>query len=183
MKKTYLLLTAVLFLLFSSCNDDNEKQEETPVNEYDGPSALSIKSVIYSSYNANDSLVSGVKWFPEVEYEESSLWCAGDDIEWFDATTNILMLNTRPPATYGDPPFYRQYLIVFLDDKQLIRFEIENPVSSAGAATIPYILNINGLFYIGKTPLWPQSEKDWKAIESEWNIFIEQLKKEGRYKE
>jgi hypothetical protein len=26
-------------------------------------------------------------------------------------------------------------------------------------------------------------EKNWKVIEPEWNIFIEQLKKEGRYRE
>ncbi|MDL2306384.1 hypothetical protein LJC72_13805 [Bacteroides sp. OttesenSCG-928-D19] len=185
MKKGNLLLTVIVFLLFLSCSNEDDKQLKA--------SALSIKSVYSISpktYTESSNMENEIAEF-------DSFWCAGNDIKWYNATTGELKFNITPPPIQGFPPYNYQYLVVFLDDKELIRFETVTSISSIATAHPCILDDIDGLgfYYICKGYPWnpkdgndssnsdAEREKNWKAIEPEWNIFIEQLKKEGRYKE
>ena len=236
MKKKDLLLMAVVFMLFSCCSDESDKYGKT--------SALYIKSVYSISQEADartyaeDSLVDPKERvdtgeeYNEYEIKPDSVWSTGDNIKWVNVTTGEIKFKVRPPMMRGFPNWFDQHLVVFLDDKELIRFETIFPGSSTATARpciteesegkvinkgctcgreydhIPgqsceTIWDYSGVvthFYISKGfPRWEgpnrpdwydegsffhsAREKNWKAIESEWNIFIEQLKKEGKYRE
>ena len=184
MKNKDLFLIILVFLLFSSCNDDNEKKDD----KYDKPSALYFMSVTDDGFNKNDGL-SGIEWLPE-EYEESSLWCTGDDIEWFDATTRTFKTNIELPYDVFQMPSSGKYLILYLDEKPLIRFEAITIVSSIETCSPSITTKFKNKqeylilkCYPPGDPICDKCEENWKAIEPEWNIFIEQLKKEGRYRE
>lgn len=166
------LFIVVCVLCLSSCSKGNITD-----------SALSIKS-IYNEVDAGSSNTEN-----EVK-RDTLLWCDGDNIKWYNIKTGELVLKTNPlymPAT--------DYLVVFLDDKELIRFELASLTSSGYTATPCLILALPGqsseeiCYFICKGyPRWSdiidaEREKNWKAIEPEWNIFIEQLKKEGKYRE
>jgi hypothetical protein len=160
----------------------------------------------------------------KVEYD-TVLWCHGNDIEWYNATTGELKLKNAPPPeslfSYISPNFFIS-LSIYLNDIQLLSFPYISPYSSAGAA-FPCIETVveDGFkwvgcqcgskerahvwgpncqiilekseyaagtirYFMGKSyPIWmadEEIEKKWKAIEPEWNIFINQLKKEGKYR-
>ena len=205
MKKKDFFIMLFLFLLFSACNGEND--------EIDRPSALTFKLVRY--FDLNDNLVNaenqwapnnqGVQWLPGVEYKEiDTLWCTGDDIEWYNASTGELKLNIRPKLIWGSPPLDYEYLMVFLNEKLLIKFEAitgaSRNVTDAPCITwgnldmqtyrirkgypdnVDIWSDLRGL-WDSLDVLYEEREKNWKAIEPEWNIFIEQLKKEGRHKE
>jgi hypothetical protein len=206
MKKKDLLLMAVVFMLFSCCSNESDKYGKT--------SALYIKSVYSVSqeadartYAGEDSLVDPKESvdtgeeYNEYEIKPDSLWTTGDNIKWYNGTTGKIEFKVRPPLMRGFPPFFYQYLVVFLDDKELIRFETVTGISSIATAR-PCITEEEDGYYISKGyPRWDPMdrnestahwdwdeidaprEKNWKAIEPEWNIFIEQLKKEGKYRE
>ena len=198
MKKKDLLLMAVVFILFSCCSNESDK--------YDKPSALCIKSVYSVSEKADAGTYSLVDWkesvdtgeeYNEYEKKPDALWSTGDNIKWYNGTTGELKFITEPrtilPREAENPP----KLVVFLDGKKLLSFDGYNGLSSIYAPNWPSIgLENDGLYYIGKGfPRWLDPEKrpdnyddlivgreeNWKAIEPEWNIFIEQLKKEGKF--
>ena len=181
MKNLALITIVTAILGFSSCDKENN------VN-----SALSIYAVGQSEIRSAA--------LDESEKENKSLWCTGDNIKWYNGTTEELKFNTTPPPISGFPPFFYEYLVVFLDDKELIRFETVSGISSIATARPciieKYEYGDDGVFYyICKGYPWDpkggnegtvldeEREKNWKAIEIEWNIFIEQLKKEGKYRE
>ena len=200
-----ILFFLVCTLFISSC-----------VKEQSLYSALSIKSVITKvntrSFSADEN---------KVEYD-TVLWCHGNDIEWYNATTGELKLKNAPPPeslfSYISPNFFIS-LSIYLNDIQLLSFPYISPYSSASAA-FPCIVTVeeDGFkwvgcqcgskeqahvwspnceiilekseyaagtirYFMGKSyPADEESEKKWKAIEPEWNIFINQLKKEGKYR-
>ena len=187
MKRFFLMIVPALIcgviVFISSCNKEDEV----------GNSALSIYAVGQSEIRSAA--------LDESEKENKSLWCTGDNIRWYNGTTGELKFNTTPPPISGFPPFFYEYLVVFLDDKELIRFETVTPISSISTARPCITLEEDG-FYINKGyPRWDPKDRDestahwdwesidaareenWKAIEPEWDIFIEQLKKEGKYRE
>ena len=218
MKRLVLMIIPVLicgvFLLVSSCDKEND------IN-----SALSIYAFGQSETRSAA--------FDESKNEIKNLWCTGNDIKWYNAATGELKFNITPPPISGFPPFIYEYLVVFLDDKELIRLETVTGISSISTArpcitweddgeriykgckcgkeldhisgpTCEPIWEYTGNsgYYISKGyPRWDPKDRDestahwdwdsidaareenWKAIESEWNIFIEQLKKEGKYRE
>ena len=147
------VLLLVVFILFSSCSDE--------------PSALSIR------------------WEPQREGVDS-LWCAGDNIKWYNGTTGELKFKTEPSMEPG------AQLALYLNDEKLISFVLADPYSSVSYIRPCIVVEPDG-FYIRKSYFiyWEpdkmdeykeSAEENWKAIEPEWNIFIRQLKKEGRYR-
>ena len=168
MKKKNLLLMVVVCLLLSSCGDE--------------PSALSIRSVYQTE---------GI----------DSLLCTGDNIEWFNGTTGEIKFKKLPYMHLGMPPLRYHYLVIFLNDNELIRFATTTSISSY-SYDHPCITEGNRTLYISKCyphcdycesckrpegvgwdDFYARVDENWKAIEPEWNIFIKQLKKEGRYRE
>ena len=171
MKKKDLLLMVVVLLLFSSCGDE--------------PSALSIRTV----YTVSQEVVL------------DTFLCTGDNIKWYNGTTGELKFKNMPRVEFGFPPRHIHYLIVLLGDIELIRFATVPSISSnsclyACITEEPHKLYIRECYPFcdwapGKRPEGTEWEgwgtvivdENWKAIEPEWNIFIKQLKKEGRYRE
>ena len=170
MKQKYWLLMVVVFILFSSCSDDEPSA-----------SALSIRSV-----NEREGI--------------DSLWCSGDNIEWYNGTTGRIKFKARPPISYSTHWLYTSNLVVYFNDEELISFIFTTFTSSIGYS-LPCIVSETDGLYIrecypfcdwvpGKRPEdaeWDDFkvllDENWKAIEPEWDIFIKQLKKEGRYRE
>ena len=198
--------------LASSCNKESSPE-----------SALFIKSVS-STGDARSTTIE-----PDLR-NDTIMWCTGNDIEWYNATTEELRLSKAIELPISWP--WRQiHLVVFLQDKKLLSFEAHNGLSSISTA-YPCITSewdgeslykgckcgnkqdhIPGEncepvwehsvvhYYISKGyPRWDPKDRDektahwdwasidevrdrnWKAIENEWNIFIEQLKEEGKYR-
>ena len=225
MVKNYLLII-VCALCFSSCTKENSTN-----------SALYFKSVS-PKVDARSSN-------PEEDSKYDTLvWCTGNDIEWYNATTGELKLKY-----FSELPYSLFKLIVFLEEKQLFSLETSNTASSISTA-FPCInwdegkkmvhkykgvffletneephyhdsnceweelVYCNPGYYISKgyprmhpiirelyinmglysdpnwyseSPSWADidaaCEKNWKAIEPGYNLFLEQLKKEGKYRE
>ena len=178
---------AVVFILFSSCSDDEPSA-----------SALSIRGVRL--------MYTGDK----IEVFDS-LWCSGDNIEWFNGTTGEIVFKTMPSMSYSVTWTYTSKLVVYLNDEKLLSFILTTDLSSTGY-NLPCITSRTDGIYIrectpncdwapGERPIVPPEgswwgpedawwdgfkamlDENWKAIEPEWNIFIKQLKKEGRYRE
>ena len=178
----------VCSLLVSSC------VEEQRVN-----SALYIKSVSAKvntrSLNTDENII--------VDYD-TTLWHTGNDIIWYNGTTGELKFK-EDASPKGPVSIFS--VVIFLNDKILLSLPLANPASSntthfpcisfelqdewaeKGDLSYLYDCEDNSCFgyFIGKGyPRWifdEEREKNWKTIESEWNIFIEQLKKEDRYRE
>jgi len=208
MNKLFFVFFVFCTLFFSSCT------REKYLN-----SALTIKSV-YSNINTRSFLSDENK----VE-SDTVLWCHGNDIEWYNATTGELKLKKAPPPESLCSYVTQSYFIslsIFLNDIQILNFPYVSPLSSMGLH-IPCIeteitsqykwvgcqcgnkeeshvwgpncqsIYVNNKdagaihYYIAKGyPRWiiyEERENNWKAIETEWNIFINQLKREGKYRE
>ena len=169
------------------------------------------------------------------EHEDGLLWCTGNDIEWYNATTGELKLKNIQTKV---PPFLNiSKLTIFLNEIELFSIEQHWPASSykPSKPSIDFVDPDDKWIYIGckcgkeydhipgpdcesikkyvgnggryiisiNYPEWtPEYQKyldemaqilgqDWvdnlvkerEAFEAGWSIFIEQLKKEGRYRE
>ena len=215
MKRLVLMIVSALIcgvmVFISSCS-----KEEV------GNSALSIYAFGQSTTRSSS--------FDESEKEEKKLWCTGNDIKWYDATTGELKLKNIPKVPYMT--FFK--LTIFLDEVELFSLETANPYSSI-STDFPCInwdmdgeliytcsgkcgnkqdhiigqaceiiweyTGDGGHYYISKGyPRWHPLERDestahwdwdsidadreenWKTLEPGWSTFIEQLKKEGKYK-
>ena len=212
MKRFFLMIISVLIcggmVFISSCSED----------EIDN-SALSI-------YISGQSTTKSAT-FHSSEHVENSLWCTGEDIKWYNATTGELKLKNTPNV----PIMTFSRLTMFLDNTELFSIEALNHFLSHIPA-VPFInwepdgewvykgskcgietdhiagpncepiweYNGNGGRYIiSLYPIWPQwyleemsriKGQDWvdiveerEVFELHWNMFIEQLKKEGKYRE
>ncbi|MDR1092149.1 MAG: hypothetical protein LBL79_13835 [Prevotella sp.] len=207
MIRNYLFL-AVCVVCFSSCSKEDIRNSTSALKFISV--SVNVDAETYSDSNEQE--------------ENTLLWCTGNDIKWYNATTGELKLDNSPKNPYM--PFSK--LVVFLDDNKLFSLKYISPLSSNGTH-FPCITAEGGLigqrhlcpytedhipgpdckteyyiieetrYYISKGyPRWDpkdrgeiwdwtftdeEREKNWKAIEPEWNLFIEQLKKEGRYRE
>ena len=217
MVKNYLFIV-VCALCFSSCTKENSTD-----------SALYFKSVSPKVDTRSSNMEEDLKY-------DTLVWCTGNDIIWYNATTGELKLKY-----FSELPHELFKLIVFLDEKQLFSLEVSNRISSTstnfpcinwdegklrvhkykGEPYIPMpgeyhvcndsdceyveLVYDNPGYYISKGyPRWEDNpktrniypnfvedrtfldaerEKNWKTIEPEYNLFIEQLKKEGKYRE
>ena len=209
MKKFVLMFIPALIcgvVFFSSCN----KEESN--------SALSIYALGQSTTKSATS--------DESEIGSKGLWCTGNDIIWYNATTGELKLKNIPKVPYWT--FFK--LTIFLDDIELFSLATVNPISSIGtyfpciswepgkseylgckcgnkqdhifnwSTCEPVYKDYEGRYYISlHYPTWSQEvregmasvmgqdwldslEKEFEAFEFGWNKFIEQLKKEGKYR-
>ena len=176
MKRVVLLIISALIcgvMFLSSCNKDE-------VN-----SALSMYASVPSTTKSTS-----------VEESEGNkvLWCTGNDIEWNNGTTGELKLKKLENE---DLPVGA--LIVYLGEEKLFVLGAAFGFSSIDLH-YPVLINDRDIYYISKGyPMWgpaerelmvntpweqidEEREKNWKAIEPGWNKFIEQLKKEGKYR-
>lgn len=179
----------ILSFLFMSCN-----------NEYDNNSALHFKTslpeeqretVLRSSASEKDSLFTGT-----VEPSKETLieFCTGEDLEWYNETTGELKFKDHITKNTLILNFF-----VYLDGEFLFGLGLIPNVMSY-VVNVPVLeqdLNDGSRYYIAKGyPNWDlnkydkeeqiriEREKNWNAlVQSEgWKLFVEQLKKEGRYK-
>jgi len=107
MKNLALITIVTAILGFSSCDKEND------IN-----SALSIYAIGQSA-TRSAALDESFK-------EKKNLWCTGNDIKWYNATTGELKLKNIPNMPYMT--FFK--LTIFLDDIELFSLETANPVSS-----------------------------------------------------
>ena len=129
-----------------------------------------------------------------------------DNIEWYNATTSEVKFKRNPNGDY----FFSVHgglisFIVCLDEIELFTLDAMSFLSSVSVNHPVLILGGEKLscYYIGRGyPNWEywtekfwtetnwdkkadwvkEREKNWKAIEPGWNMFIEQLQKEGKYR-
>ena len=189
MKTMYYFFLVILSFLFLSCN--NENTNYSALYFMTSLPKQQIKTVLKSSVSEEDSLFTGTLEPPKGTVLE---FCTGEDLEWYNETTGELKfkeIETKNTIILN--------LIVYLDNKFLFGLRlIPNVMSSV--INIPVLvqdLNNNGHYYIAKGyPNWDLNEYDidtkmkierennWNTlIQSEgWKLFIQQLKKEGRYR-
>ena len=189
MKKLTFITIAAIILTVSSC------KEESNIN-----SVLNIKAVGYIGEQTTRSSLAGKG------LNIDTLLFNGDNIEWYNATTSEVKFKNNPEGNYFWSVFGGLVsIIVCLDEVELFTLDAIGSYSSVALDHPILILggeNPDG-FYIGRgypnwkywtEEFWTETEWDkkadwvkerennWKAIEPGWNMFIEQLKKEGKYR-
>jgi hypothetical protein len=185
MKSIVYLFSLTLPFLFLSCGNDDDLDKNNL-----SPSVLDFKAIIPSdlrsvSVSETDSSIK----------TDTILLFSGKDIAWYNGTSGELKFNDNFPGieikAYGSVD-----LLVYSDNESL--FSINLILTSDVMSWIinsPVLSLKDGRYYIKdgypnwdwlqedkNHPVYIEREKNWKAIESGWNIFIEQLKKEGRYR-
>ena len=164
MNTRFLLFTTMMFL-FLSCSKEN------------GSSLLYFKT--YQVKQETKSMVED----ENIEIDTLFLF-TGKNVEWYNAGTKEIRFKNTSKIDYIP------CLVVFLGEKELFTLRVVPTIMS-------YALNYPALiydtskkrYYIAKGyPDWEgvlieEREKNWKEFEPGWNIFIEQLKKEGKYRE
>ena len=193
MKRLILIIVSVLicgicFLAVSSCSKESNANNST----------LNIKAVGFLGEPSTRSS------FAEGGAKIDTLLFKGDNIEWYNETTSEIKFKNNPDVNY----FWNVYgglvsIIVCLDEVELFTLDAISAHSSVSLNHPVLIRDPEGL-YIGRgypnweyrtEKFWTETgwnketeaswvndrEKNWKAIEPGWNIFIEQLKKEGKY--
>jgi hypothetical protein len=118
-----------------------------------------------------------------------SLLCTGKDVEWYNATTHELKFKDYVETNITN-------FFVFYNDEFLFELGWVSPVMSY-VLNYPVLIGFGNerIFNIGKgypdwdlecfakdDPLRIEREKNWETIEPGWNLFVKQLKKEGRYR-
>ena len=187
-----ILICGMAFFFVSSCNKEDNMS-----------SALNIKAVVVAQ---------SVRSAPSEDDERVStrLWCQGKDIEWYNETTGELKLknNSDMNCVAGLVVYLDDKKLFTLEvvngassiatDFPCINWEpvegygrclthLEDHTPLPSCEYMEYIVT-EAQYYISKGyPRWAdvineEREKNWKAIENEWNIFIKQLKKEGKYR-
>jgi len=118
MKRLVLMIISAFIcgatVFFSSCN-----------KEEDSNSALSIYAFGQSSTKSATSNES------ENEYRNMFLWCTGNDIKWYNATTGELKLKNIPNSPF--PTLFQ--LTIFLDDTELFSLSTIDYNSSKGISS------------------------------------------------
>jgi len=170
------LLCGFLFLSISSCTKDENID-----------SVLNIKAVNFQTNLRTDTtLLNGV------------------NIEWYNASTSEIKFKDTPNGNYFSSVHGGLVAIIFcLDEVELFKLDAISSVSSVSLSHPVLIKETTDVYYIGrgypnweywKEDFWKDTswdkaadwvknrEQNWKAIEAGWNKFIEQLKKEGKYR-
>jgi len=186
MKKISLLLVTVfLFSLSWSCSDDDSDGEQSR------PSELLFK-VTKTVHNPD---IQG-----EIQ-ENDSIIFTGDDILWFNETTGEIRFKRNYTIEEIVTSIPRSKVKICIGDQSLFTVlsfitdvsseEIDEPVLYYNTLDIDD-LDDNRFYLADGYPQWDWLTKDhpvqimrdenMKKIEPEWTRFIEQLKKEGKYR-
>ena len=186
MIKRILFLLVCTLLISSFIVEQRTDNSEATLGLHDSAlfnnSALSFKVAAESIRGVHDTL----------------FWFFGNEIEWYNGETGELKFteNVPEPTFIGaQSGILRLLVIVFLDDEALLNFNYVkfSYTSSTFATPFPNIAIHScekcgvqyTCYFISKCfppqLLFPDREKNWKTIEPAWNIFVEQLKKEGKY--
>jgi hypothetical protein len=170
--------------LFVSCNDEHLDKKNL------SSSALNFKAVIPPTDLKSSSSESeqGIK-------NDTILLFSGKDIAWYNETTGELKFHDYFPGI--EMKGYASVdLLIYADDESLFSINliltsnymswvINSPVLLCGTDEKTYYIK-DGYpdweWLTDEEPVQIERNKNWRAIESGWNIFIEQLKKEGRYR-
>ncbi|KAA6332682.1 hypothetical protein EZS27_018835 [termite gut metagenome] len=177
MRTSYLLFVTVFLLIqFLSCSENCEPSENF---------ALYFKTVISQETTLRSSSLKEMK-----NDTILSLICTGKDIDWFNATTGELKFKD-----YVDKSIIVGGLCVYVNEEFLFSVGYVPDVMSyvLNYPVLKHSVNDNRYYIKNGYPGWDEGnpnylsvkedrEKNWKEIEQGWNIFIEQLKKEGRYR-
>ena len=166
---------------------------------------MNIKAVGFSEESTTKSNLA-----EEAAKLDTFLWCTGLNIEWFNASTRELKIKLPEDEQlyFGITGGVFSY-IFYLGEKELFTLDAISLVSSF-SLNHPVLIdggikdgNYAAGYYIGrgypdweywtedfwtrtnwdKTADWvKERDKNWKTIEPGWNLFIRQLKKEGKYR-
>ena len=189
MKTKYNAILVILSFIFLSCN--NEINNYSALYFKTNSPNQQIKTILKSSALDEDSLFTGTL---EPAKETVLEFCSGEDLEWYNETTGELKFKVKVTEN-----MIILILFVYLDNKFLFGLRLIPNVMSFVKNTPVLVqdLNNNGHYYIAKGyPNWDlneydkdsqmriEREKNWNTlIQSEgWKLFIQQLKKEGRYR-
>lgn len=183
------IFLVILSLIFLSC-----------INEYDNYSALNFKTSLTkdkivtelkSSVSVEDSFFTGTL---EPAKETVIEFCTSRDLEWYNETSGELKFNDHITKNTLILNFF-----VYLDEEFLFGLGLIPNVMS-NVVDVPVLeqdLNDGSRYFIAKGyPNWDltkydkensmriEREKNWNLLtQSEgWRLFIQQLKKEGRYR-
>ncbi|MDR2086317.1 MAG: hypothetical protein LBP72_03995 [Dysgonamonadaceae bacterium] len=176
-------LFATILLLFVSCNDEHTDKNNLP-------STLNFKAVI-----PNDLRSSSISESEQKLETDTILLFSGKDIAWYNETTRELKFKDHFPGIEikgyasvdlliysGDESLFSINLIL---TSNYMSWVINSPVLLCGTDGKTYYVK-DGYpdweWLSNEEPVQIERNENWKAIESGWNIFIEQLKKEGRYR-
>ena len=189
------LICGVIIWVASSCNKENKEDKENNAN-----SALNFKAVGFLEELTTKS-------YREEERKIDTLLFKGENIEWYNATTSEIKFKSLENTDVSFGLFGGLVsLIVCQGETEL--FTLDGAISSISSLSYnrPVLIlggeNIDS-YYIGRGyPNWEywteefwtetnwdrkadwvkEREKNWKAIERGWNIFIEKLKEEDKYR-
>jgi len=200
MKKTVLLFVAVLGFLLNGCAKENDvSSDNTPSLASVGPPAIIVRA-------SNDEISTGSSTRSD---EMGTVVFTGNDILWFNETTKEIRFNDnfsmkdvfsgfRSLKFYMDGKYlFSSMIYVNSTSSQVFNSLVfyynimENkyflldgyPAINNGDVLIGGWLNMNGSSVPATNELIQQiRDENRQQIESDWNKFINQLKKEGKYK-
>ena len=186
------LICGGIIWVTSSCNKEN--------NANNANSALNFKAIGFLEEPTTKSyLAEGRKI--------DTLLFKGENIEWYNATTSEIKFKSLENTDVSFGLFGGLVsLIVCQGETEL--FTLDGAISSVSSISYNHPVLIHGgenhvSYYIGRGyPNWEywteefwtetnwdrkadwvkEREKNWKAIEQGWNIFIEKLKEEDKYR-
>lgn len=188
MKTINYLFSVILSLSFLSCSNDGNLN-----NNNFSQSTLAFKALITS--NSGSSAMSKVV---QAVSTDTVLLFTGKNISWFNETTGELRFNNNfSLEKIGNGKVYLQvysnneplYSVSFILTLNVMSYVINSPVIYNGVGeNSSYIKNgypERNLADLSKDDPWRiEREKNWNVlVQSEgWKLFIQQLKKEGRYR-
>lgn len=190
MKKNIFLIGIVVGLASIACNNQNEDE-----NLNQSSSKLFFKSSTETNIKSSDSEQDS--WFTgtiEPAQETVIEFCTGEDLEWYNETTSELKFKDQVTKNTLILNFF-----VYLDGEFLFGLGLIPNVMSY-VVDVPVLerdLHDGSRYYIAKGyPNWDlnkydkenlmriEREKNWKTLSQSkgWELFIQQLKKEGKYR-
>ncbi|MDR0748724.1 MAG: hypothetical protein LBF62_04035 [Tannerellaceae bacterium] len=173
MERVVLFFVTLLNLSLAGCHP---KPEDEPVQ--------TASSIIVKTSNAAEGVAARSEVLETVVF-------TGNDILWFNETTKELCFKNNFSSSPLNNPFLyaRPAIRFYIHDEYLFSTIIVTGLSSRSYNELVFYYSIpeNKYFLVDGYPpglSGAQEERDenMRKIAGEWNRFIEQLKKEGRYK-
>jgi hypothetical protein len=173
MKRIVLFFIALLSLPLAGCHPE---PEDVPVQ--------TASSIIVKTSDAEEGAATKSEALETVVF-------TGNDILWFNETTRELCFKNNFSNNPIDNPFLysRPAIRFYINDEYLFSSIIVTDLSSQSYDQLVFYYSIpENKYYLtdGYPTGWIERQKErdeyMRGIANEWNRFIEQLKKEGRYK-